>query len=157
MRNYGALTRKFQEGAHCLGLAWCALDIIVGDAGELRYLGGNVHFRVDEGVEALLYLAACENDCAYLGHSVRAGVQAGGFDIKGDHLGVNGQIAFTVHGERAVNIVDEVALNAVNYFHAVLFARLPHVGECLTDTVVGDGDSRMPPVGGALDYLGRLG
>ena len=156
VRNYGAVARKFEEGTHGLGLARCALYIVVGDAGELRYLGRDVHLGIDEGVEAFLYLAAGKYDGAYLGHSVRARVQAGGLDIKGYHLGINGQITFTVHGERAVNIVDEVALNAVNYLDTVFLPCFPHVGERLADTVVGDGDSRMPPVGGTLDYLGRL-
>ena len=113
-----------------------------------------MHSGVNEGVEALLYLASGEYDGAYLGHAVRARVKAGGLNIKGHHLVVHVPVTAAVNRKASVKVVYKVALAAVDYFHAVLFSGLPHIGECLEHTVVGDGYRRMPPVCRPL-YDGR--
>ena len=112
---------EVKELPHGLRLVGRAGHIGVRDAGQARDLGRDGHMRVDEGVKLRLDLAAGKEHCADLRHAVRIEVQAGRLDVKGDELRVERQRALPVHGERAVHVVDEVALLAVDDLHAVFF------------------------------------
>ena len=86
MRDYGAISGKLKEHSHGLALVGRAPDVLIAYAGELGYLGRDVHSGVDKGVEALLYLTSGEYHGADLRHAVRARVKAGGLNVKGHHL-----------------------------------------------------------------------
>ena len=157
MRNYGAIADKFEEAFHCLGLARRALNVAVCYAGKLRDLGRDVHAGVNEGVERFFNLASCINNRAYLGHAVEACVEAGGLNIEGHHFVVHISVAAAVNGKTSVHVVDKIALAAVDDLNAVLFAGLPHIGECLQNAVVCDGYGRVSPICRALNYSGWVG
>ena len=157
MRNDRSVADKFQKASHCLGFARCALDIAVGYAGQLCYLGRDVHAGIDEGVERLLDLVPGVDDGTDLGHAVRARIQAGRFDIEGDHLVIHISVAAAVHGKAAVHVVYEIALASVDYLDTVLFSGLPHIREGLQNAVVCHGNGRMPPIGCTLHDSGRIG
>ena len=89
VRDYGAVSHELKEHPHGLALVGRAPDVLIGDAGELSYLGGDVNSGVDKGVEALLYLASGEYHGADLSHAVRARVETGGLNVKGHHLVVH--------------------------------------------------------------------
>ena len=61
-----------------------------------------------------------------------------------------------MYRKAAVKVVHEVALAAVDYLHAVLFARLPHIGKGLEHAVICHRDGRMSPVRRALYYRGGV-
>ena len=113
--------------------------------------------RVDKGVELRLDLAAGKEHRTDLSHAIRIEVQAGRLNVKGDELRIKWQRALPVHGERAVHVVDEVALLAVDDLHAVFLRRLPHIRERLRHAVIRHGDGRVTPVGRAGHEVGGVG
>ena len=149
--------RKVEKLAHGLRLVRRAGHIGIRNAGQARDLGRDGHMRVDERVKFRLDLAAGEEHRADLRHAVRVQVQAGRLDIEGDKLRVERQVALPVHGERAVHVVDEVALLAVDDLHAVFLRRLPHIRERLRHAVIRHGDGRVAPVGRAGHEVGGVG
>ena len=153
----GPVADEGHEGPEGVLLLRRALHVGVPDAGERGDVGRDVALGVDEGVEGLEDPVAREADRADLGHAVRLRVEAGGLDVEGDELGVERQGAFADDGAVAVHVVDVVGLHAVDDLDAVLFARLPHVGEGLGHAVIGHGNGGHAPVGGALDGLLGVG
>ena len=149
--------RKVEKLAHGLRLVGRAGYIGVRDAGQARDLGRDGHMRVDERVKLRLHLAAGKEHRADLRHAVCVQVQAGRLDVEGDELRIQRQIALPVHGERAVHVVDKVALLAVDDLHAVFLRRLPHIRERLRHTVIRHGNGRMPPVSRACHEVGGVG
>ena len=149
--------RKVEELAHGLRLVGRAGYIGVRDAGQARDLGRDGHVRVDERVKLRLHLAAGKEHRTDLRHAVCVQVQAGRLDVKGDELRIERQVALPVHGERAVHVVDEIALLTVDDLHAVFLRRLPHIRERLRHTVVRHGNGRMPPVSRAGHEVGGVG
>ena len=148
---------KVEKLAHGLRLVRRAGHIGIRNAGQARDLGRDGHVRVDERVKLRLNLAAGEEHRADLRHAVRVQVQAGRLDIEGNKLRVERQVALPVHGERAVHVVDEVALLAVDDLHAVFLRRLPHIRERLRHAVIRHGDGRVAPVGRAGHEVGGVG
>ena len=149
--------RKVEKLAHGLRLVRRAGHIGIRNAGQARDLGRDGHMRVDERVKLRLDLAAGEEHRADLRHAVRVQVQAGRLDIEGDKLRVERQVALPVHGERAVYVVDEIALLAVDDLHAVFLRRLPHIRERLRHAVIRHGNGRVAPVGRAGHEVGGVG
>ena len=157
MRDDRPSARKVEKLAHGLRLVRRAGHIGIRNAGQARDLGRDGHVRVDERVKLRLDLAAGEEHRANLRHAVRVQVQAGRLDIEGNKLRVERQVALPVHGERAVHVVDEVALLAVDDLHAVFLRRLPHIRERLRHAVIRHGDGRVAPVGRAGHEVGGVG
>ena len=149
---------KVQKHAHGRRLVGRALDVAVADAGQTRDLRRDGHAGVDEGVELLQDLAAAEADRADLRHAAGAEMEARGLDVEGDVLLVEREVvARAAGGKHAVHVVDEIALHAVDDLDAVLLRGLPHIGERLRAAVVGHGDGRVAPLGGALDEIAGVG
>jgi len=146
--------KKLPHGLRLIGRAG---HIGVRDTGQPRDLGRDGHMRVDKGVKLRLDLAAGKEHRADLRHAVRIEVQAGRLDVKGDELRIKRQRALPVHGERAVHVIDEVALLTVDDLHAVFFRRLPHIRERLRHTVIRHGDGRMSPIGRARHEIRGVG
>ena len=146
--------KKLPHGLRLIGRAG---HIGVRDAGQPRDLGRDGHMRVDKGVKLRLDLAAGKEHRADLSHAIRIEVQAGRLNVKGDELRIKRQRALPVHGERAVHVVDEVALLAVDDLHAVFLRRLPHIRERLRHAVIRHGDGRVAPVGRAGHEVGGVG
>ena len=149
--------RKVEKLAHGLRLVRRAGHIGIRNAGQARDLGRDGHVRVDERVKLRLDLAVGEEHRANLRHAVRVQVQAGRLDIEGNKLRIERQVALPVHGERAVHVVDEIALLAVDDLHAVFLRRLPHIRERLRHAVIRHGDGRVAPVGRAGHEVGGVG
>ena len=149
--------RKVEKLAHGLRLIRRIGHVCIRDASQARDLGRDGHVRVDERVKLRFDLAAGEEHRADLRHAVRVQVQAGRLNVKGDELRIERQVALPVHGERAVHVVDEIALLTVDDLHAVFLRRLPHVRECLRHAVIRHGDGRVAPVGRAGHEVGGVG
>ena len=157
VRDYGPSAAEIEEGAHGLALVRSVFNVAVLNARELRYIGRDVHPRVYEGGEGLERPPAREAHRAYLREPVRRGGEAGRLHVEGDELRVERQLALAAHGDAGVHVVHIVALEAVDYLHAVLLPRLAHLGIGLRRAVVGDRDGLHAPGGGALDHLGGVG
>ena len=149
--------RKVEELAHGLRLVGRIGHVCIRDAGQARDLGRDGHVRVDERVKLRFDLAAGEEHRADFRHAVCVQMQAGRLNVKGDELRIERQVALPVHGERAVHVVDKVALLAVDDLHAVFLRRLPHIRERLRHTVIRHGNGRMPPVSRAGHEVGGVG
>ena len=153
----GPVADEVHEHLHGFLLLGGPGHIAVPDAGELGDVRGNVPLRVHKGVEHLFDLPAGEDHRADLGHAVGLGIEAGGLNVKGHKLRVQGQLALAHDGAVAVHVVDEVALQPVDDLHAVLLPRLPHIREGLGHPMVSDGDGGHAPIGRPLDDGGRVG
>ena len=116
-----------------------------------------MHTGVNEGVKRFFYLASGIDNSSYFGHAVGACVEAGGLNIEGHHFVVHISVAAAVNGKTSVHVVDKIALAAVDDLNAVLFAGLPHIGECLQNAVVCDGYGRVSPICRALYHGSRIG
>ena len=156
VRDDGPVAHEVQEGAHGLGLRGRTGDVAVPDAGQLRDIRRDGHFRVHESAELVPHLAALEEDGAYFGQPVRHGAQARRLHVEGHELAVEQVVAAAAHGGALLQVVHVVALDAVEDLDAVFLARLRHLGEGLRRAVVGDGYGRVAPGGGAFHGLGRV-
>ena len=153
----GPVPGEGQEGLHGRLLRGGPRHVGVPDAGEGGDLLRDVHPGVGEGVEFFQNLAAAEDHRADLGHAVVHGVEARGLDVEGHEFRVQRQGTLAVDGAVAAHIVHKIALAAVDYLHAVLFAGLPHVRESLHHAVVRHRDGGHAPVGGSGHYVRGLG
>ena len=153
----GSAAAEIEEGAERLAVARRAGNVAVVDAGELHDLRRDGHFRVDEGVEGVLDLAAGEEHRADFRDAVAVGIQPGAFDVEGDELRVQREIAGAMDGEAVVHVVDVVALKPVDDLDPRLFRGVPCVRKRLRAAVVRDGDGFVAPLRRALDRLGDGG
>ena len=135
---------KGQEGVDGLGLPGGPLQHLVGDAGELHDLVGELPPGADEGVEGLAHLPVPEDHRADLDDEVVPLAQAGGLNVEADDLSVEVLLGWAVHHHPVVHVVDEVGLHAVEDFD--LLGRVPGVREGLGHPVVGDGHRPVPPL-----------
>ena len=155
--DYGTVADEVDEHLHGFLFVRRALHIAVPYAGELGYLRRYVHTRINKGVELFQDGAAGKDLRADLGHTVVERVETGRFNVERDKLRVERQPALADNGAVAVHVVVIVRLKTVYDLDAVLFAGLPHIWERLRDAVVGHGDRRHAPFGGALHDGRRIG
>ena len=142
---------KIQERLQCLSLTGGIGDHLIGDAGQLGDLGCDGLAGFDEGVKFLHDFAVFHDDAADLGQVLHVGVQPGGLGIEHAELPRQGRILHTV--DAGDHVVHEIGLAAVDELEVrvtfVDVVRCQHgFRVALTDTVVGDGDRRVPhPMG----------
>ena len=135
---------------------------LVGDAGEVDDLQLQRPVRVDEHLEGAEHLLALHDGRADLDDRVVQRRKAGRLEVEGDVFLVEGEVSVAVDGNAVVDVVDVVALAAVEDLDVLIrpgdlgLARgLHRVGEGLGPAVVGDGDGAVAPAGRTLD--GRAG
>ena len=128
----------------------------VGDAGEADDLRRQPPVGVHEGLEPLRDLAVLQHHRADLGDGLPLHLQAGGLDVEAHDLVGEILLLGAVDGDAVVQIVDEVALHAVEDLDLPL-ARVPGLGERLHRAVVGDGNGGMAPRRRLLHHLAHVG
>ena len=149
---------KIQERLQCLGLTGGIGDHLVGDAGQLGDLGCDGLAGFDEGVKFLHDFAVFYDDAADLGQVLHVGVQSGGLGVEHAEFPRQRRILHTV--DAGNHVVHEISLAAVDELEVrvafVDVVRRQHgFRVALTDTVVGDGDCRVPhPMGQPDDAAG---
>ena len=154
----GAAVHKGQKGRQGLLGGRGAGKHGVGDAGEADDLRCQAAAGVHEGLEPVGDLAVFQHHGTDLGDGLPVHLQAGGLNIEADDLVGKVLVLGAVDGDAVVQIVDEIALYAVENFNFSL-GGVPGVREGLGHAVVGDGDGRVAPGDGLLDDGGgvRLG
>ena len=120
--------------------------------------------RVDEGLERAEDFIALHDGRADLDDRVVERGQAGRFQVERDVFLIEGEVPVAVDGDAVVDVVDVVALAAVEDLDVLIRPRdlglgrgLHRVRERLRAAVVGDGDGAVAPAGRALDGLAGLG
>ena len=151
----GAAVHKGQKGRQGLLGGGGTGKHGVGDAGEADDLRRQAAAGIHEGLEAVGDLAVLQHHGADLGDGLPVHLQAGGLDIEADDLVGEVLVLGTVDGDAVVQIVDEIALYAVENFNFAL-GGVPGVREGLGHAVVGDGDGRVAPGDGLLDDGGGV-
>ena len=157
MGHDGPSAAEIEEALQRLSLSGRARHHRVRDAGQARDFLRDGSAGVHEGVELSLDLAAGEENRADLDQSIPVGIKTGGLGVEGDELRVQRLFTASVDGQLLVHVVDEIALDAVDNLDAVLFPRVPRVGESLRAAVVRDGDGPVTPVLRPLDRFGHVG
>ena len=157
MRDERAVAGKIHEHLHGCLFVGRAGDIAVAYAGELCDVRRDVHLWVNKGVEFLYHVPAGEYDRADLRHAVVHGVEPRRLYVERHKLRIYREARFADNGAVAVHIVEIIRFKAVNYLHALFFARLPHIRERLRHAVIRHGDGGHAPVRRALDDGGGIG
>ena len=152
----GAAAHKVQKGRQGLLGGGGTGKHGVGDAGEADDLRRQAAAGVHEGLEAVSDLAVLQHHGADLGDGLPVHLQAGGLNIEADDLVGKVLVLGAVDGDAVVQIVDEIALYAVENFNFAL-GGVPGVGEGLGHAVVGDGNGRVAPGDGLPDDGGGVG
>ena len=156
VRNQRTVPGEFEKFLHGFALGRGVEDVAVRDAGELRDVGWDVPLRVHEGLEARQDLAALHDDRADLSHAVVIRGKAGRLGVEGAEFLIEGAVRLAVENELVVDVVEVVALDAVDDLDAGLLARVPHLRERLRDAVIGDRDGPVAPLRRALDRVRRV-
>ena len=145
--NHRAVTGKGNKGAQCLFFSRSTGNILISDASELGDFFGNMHLRIDEGVEDFLHLPTAKDAGADFGKPLGLGVETRGLRVKGNKLGVQRELASAGDCAGAVHVVYIIRFQTVDDLHIVLLARLPHIGKCLCNTMIRHRNRRHAPVG----------
>ena len=143
MGRQGAAGHKGQKGRQGLLGGGSTGKHGVGDAGEADDLRRQPALGVHKGLEGLN------------GDGLPVHLQAGGLDIEADDLVGEVLVLGTVDGDAVVQVIDKVALHAVEDLDLAL-GGVPGVREGLGHAVVGDGDGRVAPGDGLLDDGGGV-
>ena len=151
-----AAVHKGQKGPQGLLLAGGPHQHVVGDAGELDDVGGQLPLGVHKGLEPLLHLPLLQDHRADLGDHILGPAQARGLQVKADDGPVQVLVLGAPDGEAVVYVVDIVSLGAQQDLQLVL-AGAPGIGEGLGHTMVGDGDGGMTPGNGPLHRVLGVG
>ena len=128
---------------------------VVSDAGKADDLRRQMPLGVHKGLEPFGDLAVFQHHGADLGDGLPLHLEAGGLDVKAHELPVQRAVLSAVDRHPVVQIVDEVALHAVEELDLVP-GGVPGVREGLGHAVVRDGDGRVAPADGGLDRLGGV-
>ena len=137
--------RESKENFKRLALLRCTLNHIVGYRGKLSNFLGNRTLGVNEDVHSVDNLTALDFNRAYLYYFAGSIGKSRRFYIENDHFVLKAVIFRAEKASRG--IVDEIALNSVKNFEvSARLLKLQHnLGEGLHVSVVGDGNSLMPP------------
>ena len=154
----GAVPREVQERLQRLRRLGGPLEHGVGDAGEGDDLRRQVPPRVHKGLEPVADLAVPDDHGADLRNGLPLHLEAGGLDVESHIFICKGKVLVTMDSDAVVQVVDEVALHAVEELDVP--GGVPGVGKALDHAVVGDGHRRVAPGLGPLDNVplgSRLG
>lgn len=164
VRAQGAAADVFQEFRHCLGNIRLPGKHLVVDARQIDDLWLQGPVRVDEGLERAENFIALHDGRADLNDRVMERGQAGRFQIERDVFPVKGEILLAVDGDAVVDVVDVVALAAVEDFNVLVRPRdlglggsLHRVRERLRAAVIRNGDGAVAPAGCPLDGSAGIG
>ena len=152
----GPAGHKVQEAAKGLGGLGGVGEHGVGDARQADDLRRQAAAGIHKGLEAVGNLPIFQHHGADFGDGLGGDVQAGGLNVEADDFILKGLVLGAVDHDPVVQIVDEVAFNAVKYFYFTL-GGMPGIREGLAHAVVGDGDGGMAPGHGLLDDAGGIG
>ena len=127
----------------------------VRDAGQADDLRRQPPVGVHKGLEPLRDLAVFQHHRTDLGDGLPFHLQARRLDVEAHDLVGKRLLLRAMYGDAVVQIVDEIALHAVEDLDLPL-ARVPGLGERLHRAVVGDGDGGMAPRRRLLHHLAHI-
>ena len=154
---YRILSAEFHELPECLFLLGRVLHHGIGNAGQLHDILRDFALRIDHDAEGIHHLHSPHFHCANFRQTVVSGTESGGLHVEDDDLILQCAIPRLVDDKLAIQIVDHICLAAENHLEVLVLEPTPcvhRIRKCLCDTVVGDGDRRMPPFVGTLHQLG---
>ena len=164
VRAQGAAADVFQEFRQCLGNIRLPGEHLVVDACQIDDLRLQGPVRVNEGLERAENLVSLHDGRADLDDRVMKRGQAGRFQVERDVFLVKGKVPVPVDGNAVIDVVDVVALAAVENFDVLVCSRdlgfggsLHRVRERLCAAVIGDGDGAVAPAGCTLDGGSGIG
>ena len=116
----------------------------IGDAGQADVLRRQPSLGIDKGLKTLGDLTILQHHRSDFGDGLVGHAQTGGLDVEADDLIGERLVLRAVDGNAVVQIVDKVALHAIEDLDLAL-TRVPCLGKRLHCAVVGDGNGRVSP------------
>ena len=143
---------KFQEfGKDLLDLR-SPNQHFVGDTRKLHNSAVQGPLRIHKGLEPVDFLTVFQNDRADLDDPVGAGAEAGGFQVEGHKLLIEGHVLLAVDHDPVIHVVDVIALAAIEDLdifigsgHLCFGGGFHGIREGLGDSVVSDGNGPVSP------------